>query len=71
MTKEQLKATLQAVLAVGEAIREVGEVPSGHLYAQLMGHLRLDQYNAIIRTLKEAGVVSESNYLLKWIGPKP
>jgi hypothetical protein len=55
---------------VGIAIRDLGSVPSGHLYAQLMGILTLDQYNAIIDALKSAKMVSESGYLLTWIGPK-
>jgi hypothetical protein len=55
---------------VGIAIRDLGSVPSGYLYAQLMGILTLDQYNAIIDALKSAKMVSESGHLLTWIGPK-
>lgn len=70
--KEQAenKAVLDIVLAVCEAIRELGEVPSGHLYARLMGMLSLEQYTRILDVLKNAGLVKEENsHLLKWIGP--
>jgi len=56
--------------AVGEAIRDLGSVPSGHLYARLMGHMDLDTYNKLIGLLKQANLVEESNHLLTWVGPK-
>jgi len=56
--------------AVGEAIRDLGSVPSGHLYAQLMGRMDLDTYNKLIGLLKQANLVEESNHLLTWVGPK-
>lgn len=67
MTKSE--AAVSAVLAVAEAIRSLGSVPSGHLYAQLMGHLTLEQYTSIIGALKGAGVVTEQNHLLTWKEP--
>ena len=65
-TQEQ-EATFQTVLAIAEAIRSLGTVPSGHLYARVMGKLSLDQYNQIIGILKQQGLVSETHYELKWI----
>jgi hypothetical protein len=62
-------AALKIAVAVAEAIRELGEVPSGHLYARLMDQMSLDTYNAIIGALKGAGLVKEQNYLLSWSGP--
>lgn len=67
-TKEQISAAFQTIAAVAEAIRELKEVPSGHLYAQLMGSLSLDTYQAIIGRLTGAGLVLEENHLLTWIG---
>lgn len=68
---EQVHAVLTIVSAVGNAIRELREIPSGHLYARLMAYcsLRLDQYEAIIETLKRTKMVKEENNLLIWIGP--
>jgi hypothetical protein len=67
VTKDQVKAYVQAVLAVGEVIKTLGSVPSGELYAQLMGSLSIDTYTRIISLLKASGKVKESNYLLTWV----
>jgi hypothetical protein len=66
----QVKAALAMTLAVAETIREAGEVPSGTLYAVLCGKVDLQGYEAMIRNLKNAGLVTESAHMLKWIGPK-
>ena len=66
--KAETRAALWIVAAVGEAIRDLGEVPSGHLYAGLMGNMSLATYERIIGILKDQGMVSESNHLLRWVG---
>lgn len=61
---------LEMVEAVAESIRELGEVPSGHLYALCMGHMSLERYDAVISSLVRAGVVRRSAaHLLTWTGP--
>jgi hypothetical protein len=67
-TKDDVKAALAVVAAVTETIRELGEVPSGHLYARLMGRMSLETYNQIIQTIKNTGLVSETGHVLKWVG---
>lgn len=62
------KAALSVVMAIGETIKDLGHVPSGHLYAQVMGRLSLDQYNKVIDLLKKVGAVKEENHVLTWIG---
>jgi hypothetical protein len=58
------------VLAVAEAIEGLGRVPSGHLYAQLMGHMSLETYEKIIGVLIGAKMVrKETSHELVWIGP--
>jgi hypothetical protein len=69
-TNEEITAGIQILVAVAEAIREKGEVPSGELYAVLSGHLTLALYTKVIERLKGAGLVSERNHLLTWIGPQ-
>lgn len=71
-TPEQAaKAIVGMALAIGDAIKDLGEVPSGHLYARVMGHMSLETYETIIGLLKEAGVVEETPaHLLRWIGKK-
>ena len=69
--KQQISAALQIVHAVGEAIQELGSVPSGTLYARLMGRMRLDRHEQIIGLLKTAGLVEESpDHMLTWVGPQ-
>ena len=70
-TPKQIKATLDAVRAIADTIRELKQVPSGILYSQVMSHLTLDQCNNILRILKDAGLVTESNHMLTWVEPKP
>ena len=67
MSTEQTKATLEIVKAIAEAIRALGSVPSGHLYARVMGCLSLSQYNQVIGILKKQGLVEEKYHELTWI----
>lgn len=67
--KEQIKAGINTVVAVSEAIRELKQVPSGHLYAQVMGFLDEAAYQKVISILKNAGLVAEQNFMLTWTGP--
>lgn len=68
-TALQAKAALAMTLAVSEAIRELGSVPAAHLYARVMGKVDLAGFEAMIRTLKNTGLVSEAGDMLTWIGP--
>ncbi len=65
----QTTAAVDAILAVAEAIRELKSVPSGHLYARLMGHMDLDGYQRVIAILKSTGLVTESGHVLTWVEP--
>lgn len=67
--KQNVKAALAQVQALAEAIRSLGSVPSGKLYAVVMSHMSLDGYTQAIEVLKRAGLVKEECHLLTWIGP--
>ena len=67
-TKQETETAIRILRAIAETIRELGKVPSGHLYARLMDKLSLDQYNKVINVLKHAGLVEEKFHELKWIG---
>lgn len=62
------------ILAVSEAIREARRIESGTLYAllcdRLCDRLTLSAYQGVISALKGAGLVSEANHMLTWIGPE-
>lgn len=64
----QVNAAVQVVVAIGESIKELGSVPSGHLYARLMGRMSLETYNKIIDILVKTGAVKNENHLLTWVG---
>jgi len=66
----QVQALIAAIRAVGDTIRDLGEVPSGHLYAMLMGHMSLETYNKLIGALQQSKLVKVENHLITWIGPK-
>jgi hypothetical protein len=67
--KKAVNAHLQIALAIADAIKELREVPSGHLYARLMGNMDIDRYNMYIGMLKNAGFVREDGFhMLYWIG---
>lgn len=71
VTKREIEATILMVRAVADAIRDLGEVPAGHVYAHLMGHMSLDTFEKIIATLVNAGLVKRDGFhMLTWIGPK-
>lgn len=72
--REQLEhrvtAVLEVVNIVGDTIRDLHSVPSGHLYARLAGHMDLEIYNNIIDMLVQAKQVRrDRSHLLTWIGP--
>ena len=63
-------AVVRVAHAVAETIRELGQVPSGHLYARLMGVMELHQYEQVIDLLVDARLVErDRSHLLRWIGP--
>lgn len=68
VTPAELKATILIVKAVADAIKELGEVPSGHLYARLQGTLSLNTYNRVIDFLKKAKLITVQNHLITWKG---
>ena len=41
-TADQLKAGLAALQALAEAIRELKQIPSGHLYARVMNYMDIN-----------------------------
>jgi hypothetical protein len=72
ITKQEMHAGIEVIRAVADSIRELKQVPAGHLYAVLMGSMSLDGFNKIIRILKNAGLVREDeSHLLHWIEVTP
>lgn len=70
VTKEQVGQAIDVVRALAEAIRTSKQIPSGHLYAMVVGSMDLATYNGAIGLLKRAGLVAEKGNALTWIGPE-
>lgn len=67
MDKQQIAAAIEAISAIGRVIRDVKRIPSGHLYAQLMGVLSLEKYESAISILKKNKLIAEEHNELIWI----
>lgn len=67
--RRALLASLEITVLLGQAIREAGETPSGHLYAHVMSHLSIQQFETLIQNLINAKCVSKRGDVLTWIGP--
>ena len=70
VTNEQIVAAFGILLAIGDTIQALGSVPSGELYARVMGKVDIGTYNAAIDKLKSCDLITESAHVLTWIGPK-
>jgi hypothetical protein len=69
MTTDQIQAGVRAAVAVGQSIKELGSIPEGVLYAQLMGHMDLSAFESLIRLLVRTGVVERDvNHILRYVG---
>ena len=63
-------ASVRVVGAIADAIRELGSIPSGHLYAQLSGRISLQTYQTIISNIASTGLIRvDGNHFLVWTGP--
>lgn len=56
-------------VALTEVIKVLKEVPSGHLYAGVMSHMSLSEFEGIVFSLVKAKLITYSNgHLITWIG---
>lgn len=68
---EKHRKALAVIKAVADTIKEVGEAPAGVVYSALMQWgCSLQEFEAIIRILVNAGVVTQTHHVLKWVEPK-
>jgi len=68
-TKEKIKALIEAVNAIRDAIKELKEVPSGELYARLLNHITLENYQYILNILvKTKQIEILPTHLIRFIG---
>ena len=68
-SEEEVTAAIEAIKALADTIRELGEVPHGVLYANVMSRMELDVFNVLIDKIISTGLVEKKNNLLVWKGP--
>jgi hypothetical protein len=66
--KKTMLAALSMVMAIGDAIKELGSVPNGVLYANICGHIPYGAYMQSIAILEQSGVITQKNNVLTWVG---
>lgn len=60
---------LQLVIAIAQAIHDLGEISRGKLYAIVMTKgISVSLYNTIVNKLVDLKLISISNHVLKWTG---
>jgi hypothetical protein len=69
-TSAEIRAGFEILKATAEAIRDAGQVPAGHLYAMLCGHLSIGGFESLISTLVNADLVKRNGDMLVWIAPR-
>ena len=68
--RQQMDAYIGFIRATADAIRDAKQIPSGTLYAMVMGAMDLQTYNNVLGILKRTKLVTERGYLLTWTGPE-
>jgi hypothetical protein len=57
----------EVVDAIAETIKEFKEIPSGHLYANLMGYMDLNTYQTLIKYMELKDWIKIEYNLITWI----
>lgn len=70
MTTQHASKIKEIAKAIALTVRQVGEAPSGPIYAHLMGEIDLSTYEYIIHMLKQLKLIREENNVLIWIGDR-
>ena len=66
MKNQTVKIACKILFVLTDAIREVGEIPAGHLYAACMDKIDLETFNCAINCIVKSGVVTREGDLLKF-----
>ena len=65
---ERNKKVIEFLKELMDTLQEVGRIPNGHLYAQLMPHISLQTYESIIDGMKANKLIEVNNHEIIWIG---
>jgi hypothetical protein len=65
--RDVVRAAVDLIVTLGQAIAAAGPagIPSGHLYAMVVGSVDLDDYTRAVAVLKRTGIVTERGDVLR------
>lgn len=65
----KINQSLDCIRIIGSAIMAAGRdgIPSGHLYAMVMGKMDLAAYEGAVGLLKRQAIIEENGHVLRWI----
>ena len=63
-----IKRSIEVAATIAEAIKDTREIPSGTLYALVMSHLSLSEYQSVIDMLVKVKLITNNGHLLRWVG---
>lgn len=66
--KASVNRSVNLIILIGGAIREMKVVPSGTLYAMVMTRVDLETFNNMIEWLKEQKLIAVNGNMLTWTG---
>lgn len=67
-TSPEVKAMFQRMIALGDAIHQLGQIPEGHLYARAMGQMTLLEFKLAIGLMIKERIIKREHDVLHWIG---
>lgn len=67
--RNDLRSAMAMVFTLAELVRELKEVPAGHLYSRLMGQMDIHTFEKCVSILVNSKLVTRKNHLLTWVGP--
>jgi hypothetical protein len=67
MTATNIEKYSAMTCVVAEIIREMKQVPAGHLYALLIAFMTISEFELVIRVLIETRFISRKDHMITYI----
>ena len=66
---KDIDAIREIVSLMCEVVKAAGPhgIPSGHLYAQLLGHMNIATYTKLIEIMVQAGNITITNHVIRYV----
>lgn len=65
---EKAQAMIDFLRAFADTIKQAKQIPSGHLYAAVMGSISLETYQRLIDKMVEMKIIRVRNHVIYWTG---